>query len=231
MIKSLENTSWSEISEITQQGLASTYWKVGDTKKEGNFTCTIVDFNKDYWIKNNIKHQNTITFSLGDVGFGKKYTSESENIFIPPEDVANWSVYNYYFLTIKGIRKILSPELLNEIKKSHISYIKYTNKGPETLTGDFDLFAPTYLETCGGKRSYEYFKENPVLDSSYLSRNAAAYYYYLNFEAHYDSVIGFETLDASTAYNSKTIMFTRPGKDIKDVEMISSKRLMLLFVI
>lgn len=46
-IPTLEEASWAFIDEASQNGLASTYWKIGDTKTVGSNTVQIAGFNLD----------------------------------------------------------------------------------------------------------------------------------------------------------------------------------------
>lgn len=197
----LADNSWSTISRISQLGMASQFWNIGDTKSAGGYTATIIGF--DYETNGG----RTTTFSLGNVGTGTAATINFSPTSYGEIDSASWTNTHYYRTdSDTGFSTVRLYDVLNNlplelqggaIKTIDKEYVRVDSAGTRTLIGSFGLFVPSYSELVNVNTCYPYFRDANNLPSGvFWLRDAANYRLVDNQIYHYED-IAFYVYDSS----------------------------------
>lgn len=142
--KSLDDLSWDEIAEISKNGDAEKYFKIGDTKKFQLYTgelceAVIIGFNVD--ALDGVNKMAGITFALKDLLDGEFEMNDSNT------NIGGWRKSKMRNVYMPRFYKLLPKDLRGVIK----SVLKETD---DDVTVD-KLFLPSFNEVFG--IGYPYF--------------------------------------------------------------------------
>ena len=142
--KSLDDLSWDEIAEISKNGDAEKYFKIGDTKKFQLYTgepceAVIIGFNND--TLDGVNKMAGITFALKDLLDGEFEMNETNT------NIGGWRKSKMRNVYMPRFYKLLPKDLQGVIK----SVLKETD---DDVTVD-KLFLPSFNEVFG--IGYPYF--------------------------------------------------------------------------
>ena len=199
----LENNSWETIKTISEQGLASSVWNVGDTKNviigDESYQFRIIGFDHDELVTPLANGQTKagITFEMVDV-YNKTYSIYSDDF---PESILVKNKLPEIFAT-------LDSSLKNVIKKVNKLVNVYDNL--KNYEADIFILSSTELSTSTDVNRfilptlgtiYDYYRSGNSIhkSESYWTRTCISYSYQVY--VHKDVRYGLDTTSCSSSLN------------------------------
>lgn len=163
----LKNNSWETISAISNLGVASSYWKIGDEisipVNPYNTNCVLQIWDFDHFDKIDGSGKAGIVFGMKELLFGDVMKAEVTNY----DKCVAWSMCEFRTNKLPGIEKCLPSDLIKYI----IPVYTYTNNGPNGKEQSVidKLFLPSITEmgdTTSSGENESKCKAFPIFNSN-----------------------------------------------------------------